>query len=335
MATALYTTSFSTAVAFNTHPTGTFFGISQQIPEYATITDVKLKVYCGVSSYNATLDTCFTLTDKEGTTLSLAATTRTGADNRMWAEFGGRPSGAIDWNALSSVMLYGTDKLTVRPGYDATLTITYQEFTQCGAPTVVTLAKTVAAENVSLSWEGATAGNGNAVTGYEVQRAESIDGVSWTAWAALAVVTDTAISVSPPETPGNFYKYRVRTRGTAGEAYYSAWKVSANTLRKDHAPLEGFTDDPVAVDVTPVKALHMQELQARVATLRAFYGLPAFVFTTITAGETSLAGWTAHVMEIRAAIDEIGKARENWIEITENKPRADVIQQLREVVLSV
>lgn len=335
MSTATYTTSFATALAFNAHPTGTLSAISQTIPDAAIIKSVKMSVYCGVSSYNASLSTCFTLTDASGNTLSLESTVNTGSDNRIWAEFGGTPSVALDWNNLSSVMLYGTDKLTVRTGYTATLTIEYDEYTACGAPTTVQLSKTLSRDNVTLSWSGATAGIGNAVTGYEVQRAESNDGKVWSAWGDSTVTTAPSLSVEPPTTPGNYYNFRVRTRGAAGEAYYSAWKVSANTLRRDHEPLAGFTDDQLAVDVTPVKALHMQELQTSVAALRAFYGLSAYAFTEIIAGETSLGGWTAHVMEIRAAIDEIGKAHENWLEIPENKPRADVMQQLREVVLSI
>ena len=213
--------------------------------------------------------------------------------------------------------------------------------TKCGAPSSVYFSKTIARDPVTLYWEGATDGGAdNAIVAYDIQICESWDGgATWGGWGVVDTVINYAtygsIMVTPPATAGNYYKCRVRTRGAAGEAYFSDWRETSNTLRKDHDPLDGFTDDPLAVDVTPVKALHMQELQARVATLRAFYGLPAYAFTTITAGETSLAGWTAHVMEIRAAVDEIGKAHENWLAITENKPRADVMQQLREVVLAI
>lgn len=207
--------------------------------------------------------------------------------------------------------------------------------TACGAPTVCNLSATLATSNVTLSWSGATAGHGNPVTGYEVQRAESSDGVVWSAWTTLTTTTATALSVAPPATAGNYYKYRVRTMGAAGSSYYSGWKTCANTLRRDHGALEGFTDPVLTAGATPIKAIHMQELQARVATLRAFYGLSAYSFTNIVAGQTSLAGWTAHVLEIRAAIDGIGKSHAAWLTITENKPRADIVQQLRNVVLSL
>lgn len=206
-------------------------------------------------------------------------------------------------------------------------------YTACGAPTTCSLNKMLSSgDNVVLSWSGATAGTANAVTGYEIQRAESTNGNAWGAWAALTVTTATSLSVAPPSTYGNYYRYRVRTRGAAGSAYYSAWKVCANTLRRGHAPLEGFTDSPLVVGTTPVKALHMLELHDRVNTLRAFYGLSAYAFSPIDTH--GIAGWTAHVKEIRAAIDEIGATHEAWIDIPINRPRADVIEQLRAVVLA-
>ena len=83
----------------------------------------------------------------------------------------------------------------------------------------------------------------------------------------------------------------------------------------------------------------MQELQSRVNTLYSFYGLGTYNFTTITEGTTSLAGWTAHVNQIRAAIEDVcnasGKTHESWISFSVNCPRADVIQQLRSVILAL
>ena len=145
--------------------------------------------------------------------------------------------------------------------------------------------------------------------------------------------------MSPSSTYGNYRKFRVRTQGAAGSDYYSDWLESENVLRRDHAALAGFTDSTLTAGTSLVKALHMQELQDRTNTLRAFYGLTAYAFTTITAGQTSLAGWTAHVNEIRAAIEEVctasKKTHETWISFSINCPRADVIQQLRSVILAL
>lgn len=252
---------------------------------------------------------------------------------------------SIPSNLQKTFATYGVDEMRIdqtgdfsirgHSGGSGTATFDYEviPYTACGAPTVCKLDKALSTgENVTLSWSGATAGTANAVTGYEVQRAESVDGVSWGAWAALTVTTSSALSVAPPATCGNYYRYRVRTRGAAGSAYYSAWKTCANTLRRDHAPLEGFTDSPIIAGTTPVKALHMLELQERVNTLRAFYGLSAYAFSPIDA--RGIAGWTDHVEEIRTALDEIGKEHDAWIDIPVNRPRADVLEQLRAVVLA-
>lgn len=254
-------------------------------------------------------------------------------------------SGNMTFNA-SDVSKFAGDSITVYAQaytthssssylWEVSITVNYELYSACGAPTACAVSSAFATGNVTLSWNGASAGYGNAITGYEVQRCESSNGSTWGNWATLATTTATSLSVAPPSTAGNYYKYRVRTLGAAGASYYSGWKESTNTLRRDHAPLGGFTDTVLTAGVTPIKAIHMQELQARVNTLRTFYGLSAFTFTTIVAGETSLAGWTAHVLEIRTAIDGIGKTHAAWIEIAENKPRADVMQQLRDVVLSI
>lgn len=83
----------------------------------------------------------------------------------------------------------------------------------------------------------------------------------------------------------------------------------------------------------------MTELQNRANVLRTFYGLSNYGFTSITAGETSLGGWTSHVNEIRAAVDEIceasGKEHETWQTIPENRPSVSVMQQLRDTILSL
>ena len=93
--------------------------------------------------------------------------------------------------------------------WDVSITVNYELYSACGAPITCKLSETVSDENVVLSWSGATAGNGNAVTGYEVQRCESSDGITWTNWTTLTTTTATSLSVAPPATAGSYYKYRV------------------------------------------------------------------------------------------------------------------------------
>ena len=84
----------------------------------------------------------------------------------------------------------------------------------------------------------------------------------------------------------------------------------------------------------------MNELRDMIDTMRACYGMSAYPWAqTITAGTTSLAGWTTHVTEMRTAIDEvvtfvngwdsntstIGISLPAWISITSNKPSVAVM----------
>ena len=219
-----------------------------------------------------------------------------------------------------------------------------QPYTVCREPTSPKLSATLSRDAVKLSWGAGSAGTNNSVTGYDVQRRESTDGNNWGSWENVpgSPVTTTEMNVSPPNTAGNYYQYQVRTRGSAGSNYYSGWVTGTTgetTLRRDHDTLAGFTDDPLTAGTSLVKALHIQELQSRVSTLRTFYGLGTYNFATITAGTTSLAGWTTHVNQIRTAIEDVcnasGKAHESWISFSVNCPRADVIQQLRRVILAL
>lgn len=216
-----------------------------------------------------------------------------------------------------------------------------QPYTVCREPTSPKLSATLSRDAVKLSWGAGHAGTNNSVTGYDVQRRESTDGNNWGSWEKVpnSPVTTTEMNVSPPNTAGNYYQYQVRTRGSAGSNYYSKWVTSTNTLRRKWDAFGAWTDDPLVAGETPIKALHMQELQSRVNTLRTFYGLGTYNFATITAGTTSLAGWTTHVNQIRAAIEDVcnasGKTHESWISFSVNCPRADVIQQLRRIILAL
>ena len=205
----------------------------------------------------------------------------------------------------------------------------------------VILSETLSRNNVTLSWSGAIAGTVNPITGYEVQYCESSNGSTWGDWMVCSdsPTNETSLSVAPSSTAGNYRKFRVRIQGEAGLNYYSDWLESSNMLRRDHAGFGAFTDPTLTVGTTKIKAVHMTELQDRVNTLRTFYGLSKYSFTTITAGTTSLAGWTSHVNQIRTAIEEVctasGKTHAAWISFSVNCPRADVIQQMRDIVLAL
>ena len=95
-----------------------------------------------------------------------------------------------------------------------------------------------------------------------------------------------------------------------------------------------WTDSPIIAGVTPIKAVHMTELQTNILRQREALGLNETVlFSTVRAGYTSLAQWTAHVREMRGAIDDAGCTPPGgWLPIDVNRPTAAVMQQLREAV---
>ena len=196
---------------------------------------------------------------------------------------------------------------------------------------------------VTLRWGEGTPGTNNPIATYAVYRAELTDPDDYPdddVWELVGDTTGTSMSVSPPETIGNYYLYSVWAYGkNLHDGNDEEWCDSENLLQRIHVELEGFTDSPLVAGVTPVKALHMTELQDRVNTLRTSYGLSKYSFTTITSGAGKIADWSAHVAEIRAAVDEVaakaGKSHAAWLEIPANRPRADVIEQLRAVVLAI
>lgn len=108
-------------------------------------------------------------------------------------------------------------------------------------------------------------------------------------------------------------------------------------FRRRHDDIDEFANE---IEVgSPVKAVHITELREIVGRLREFYALPAYPFSTIVAGSTSLGGWLTHVNELRSAIDdiavELGETHEKWIAIERNQPRADVMNQIRRVLIAL
>lgn len=112
--------------------------------------------------------------------------------------------------------------------------------TACTAPTSCSISPVLSEGGVTLSWSGASGGISNAISSYEIQYSDSTDNSTWGAWTALATVdtsaTSGSVATSPPSTRGNYRRFQVRTRGTAGASYYSGWKVSTNSVRRNTAP---------------------------------------------------------------------------------------------------
>lgn len=141
--------------------------------------------------------------------------------------------------------------------------------------------------------------------------------------------------VSPPATLGNYYQYcaRLSTNITTGfETPVSEWGLSENCLRYGHVEFGAYTDDPLVPGETYVRAVHMTELQERVALIYDHFAYGAFDYTPAVSGVTSLGLWLQQVNELRNAIDAHFPVHEDWLEVEVCCPRADVMEQLRRVV---
>lgn len=239
---------------------------------------------------------------------------------------------------------YGVRALGTIAGYYSTIkwsssVLRLAPTTRCTSPTsvVVEHAKTSSPKN-TLSWSGAENGKNNPILTYVIQYADSTDGITFGNFVNLAVV-DAASANGTYEVPmpdENVYrKFKVWAQGGHGSQYNALTGTESNITFRGHVELEGFTDSPLVVGETYVKAIHMQELQDRANTLRTFYGLAEYNFTSVVSGETGLKDWTAHVTEVRAAVDEISTDHAAWLDIPVNCPRADVIEQLRAVILAM
>jgi M6 family metalloprotease-like protein len=79
--------------------------------------------------------------------------------------------------------------------------------------------------------------------------------------------------------------------------------VAATEADNDAGPI--FTDDPLVVRTTRVKAAHVTELRQAVATLRARYGLVAFTWTDATIAPGTTLVKAVHLTELRTALDDV------------------------------
>ena len=215
---------------------------------------------------------------------------------------------------------------------DQKLTITYNPTTAVSAPTSVSLSSTSAAPGagVTLSWSGAAAGTNNAISGYHIYRRNTLVTTNYT---HIASVTTTATSgsctVTAPTVMGGKYTYAVYTLGAAG------MNSGAASIYPTLTANISFTDPILTMESTPIKAVHMTELQNQIKALLSYYGKSDSTFTTITAGTTKLSGWSSHINELRTAYDKLGFNHNAWISIPTNCPNVAVMNQLRNLTTTL
>lgn len=232
------------------------------------------------------------------------------------------------------VRTLGSAGASYNSGWKTSSNTLRRSYTACGAPTACAVDSTLSLVATTLRWSGAIAGYGNPISKYEVQRRSKAPGGSWSAWSAFETTSGTSLSVSPPATAGHYYQYQVRAQGTAGEAYYSGWKESTNTLRKVHKTIPAFTDPTLIVGQTDVKAVHITELQSALNDiLLPFMGMGKVTFTELER-DSDAKHWGTHVQEIKDAIDSTGASHDSWVAM-QDEVTADVIDQIRRIVRSM
>jgi len=146
----------------------------------------------------------------------------------------------FDQNAIASISFFGLNeasKIFVKS--IQSVAVNYTPITLCTAPTSVSVAPSLCESEPTLSASGAAGGSANAITGYEIQYAESANGTSYGDWTALKTVSTTGASLSTtvtlPSVRAYSRKYRLRTLGAAGSSYYSDWKET-NAIKRNSLP---------------------------------------------------------------------------------------------------
>ncbi|MDR0964781.1 MAG: hypothetical protein LBM60_09210, partial [Clostridium sp.] len=107
--------------------------------------------------------------------------------------------------------------------------------------------------------------------------------------------------------------------------------------------------ETITANETHVKARHITDLRTAVNNVRDYFNLPAYSWGyEIIPGRTNAAYWVYHIIELRAAIqgvvdkinmyDTSAGARIpeiSWLPLGTGRPRADVMEQLKTVILGL
>jgi hypothetical protein len=107
--------------------------------------------------------------------------------------------------------------------------------------------------------------------------------------------------------------------------------------------------ETITANETHVKASHILTLRTAVNIVRGYYTLPPVSWSEeIVAGKTTVKNWPFHITELRKAIEQVITMVNNfdssptfdispvtWLSIGTGRPRADVIQQIQDLVLEL
>jgi hypothetical protein len=103
----------------------------------------------------------------------------------------------------------------------------------------------------------------------------------------------------------------------------------------------------IVANETHVKAAHILTLRAAINTVRNYFNMPQYLWEReIVPRKTQVRDWMFHVLELRSAaqgvIDKINAfdgsnklPPKPWVDVGTGRPRADVMNQLYQIILSL
>lgn len=132
-------------------------------------------------------------------------------------------------------------------GWSSVVNVLSMNVTQLSNPTNVTLNRTVAEVDATMSWTAVANGTNNAVTNYLVTYQDSENGTTWGASTKFKDNgTAVTLVVTPPTTRGHFRRFFVQAQGAAGASFYSGTVQANRNLMKNILPVP-----PTNVDANP------------------------------------------------------------------------------------
>ncbi|WP_018213167.1 hypothetical protein [Desulfitobacterium hafniense] len=107
--------------------------------------------------------------------------------------------------------------------------------------------------------------------------------------------------------------------------------------------------ETITANETHVKAIHIQMLRTAVNTVRSYYNLSQVTWSEeIVAGKSTIKNWPFHITELRKAIESVITIVNSfdssstfdippitWLPIGTGRPKADVMQQIQDLILEL
>src|SRR5256886_701755 len=263
--------------------TGTGSGGADTTPPTVTITTPTANPTYATSSSPLTLGG--TAADDIGVTQVAWANSRGGS---------GTATGTTSWTASGIALQTGANVLTITARDAAGNTATAAVTGTLSAPTRPTAATSNPTYTTSSSFLtlGGTAADNVGVTQvtWVNNRGGSGAATGTTSWTVAGIVLQSGANV-----------LTVSVRDAAGNTATAGMTVTLSGTFT-------FTDDPLAVQTTPDRAVHIMELRAAIDTVRVARGLGTFGWTdpTLTPGSTPVKA--LHVTELRTALNQAYQA---------------------------